>query len=122
MPYKPKVPCRHPGCTELVQSGERYCAKHKAAHAGEMDPRPNANTRGYTRAWRSASKAYLQAHPLCVRCMQKGKYTKATVVDHIIPFRGDMKLFWDRNNWQPLCKPCHDKKTWTEDKYIKYTY
>jgi len=20
-----------------------------------------------------------------------------------------MKLFWSRSNWQPLCKPCHDR-------------
>ena len=40
---------------------------------------------------------------------------RATVVDHIIPHKGDQKLFWDTRNWQPLCKPCHDKKTATED-------
>ena len=37
--------------------------------------------------------------------------TPATVVDHVIPHRGDRKLFWDEQNWQPLCKECHDKKT-----------
>ena len=21
------------------------------------------------------------------------------------------QLFWDENNWQPLCKDCHDRKT-----------
>nr|WP_292832122.1 HNH endonuclease signature motif containing protein [Mesorhizobium sp.] len=26
-----------------------------------------------------------------------------------------MRLFWDRSNWQPLCKPCHDRKTATSD-------
>ena len=39
----------------------------------------------------------------------------AKVTDHIIPHKRDMKLFWDRNNWQPLCKPCHDTKTARED-------
>ena len=24
---------------------------------------------------------------------------------------GDHVLFWDEQNWQPLCKSCHDKKT-----------
>ena len=33
------------------------------------------------------------------------------VIDHIIPHRGDPILFWDRSNWQPLCKDCHDHKT-----------
>ncbi len=30
------------------------------------------------------------------------------MVDHKIPHKGDQKLFWDRDNWQPLCKACHD--------------
>ena len=50
------------------------------------------------------------------------KYVRATVVDHIIPHRGDQKLFWDQNNWQALCKSCHDKKTLTEDINPTYTY
>ena len=41
------------------------------------------------------------------------KLTPATVVDHIIPHRGDKRLFWDEKNWQPLCKDCHDRKTGT---------
>jgi len=45
---------------------------------------------------------------LCVYCLQVDRTTPATVVDHIIPHRGDKKLFWDQSNWQPLCKHCHD--------------
>ena len=41
----------------------------------------------------------------------QNKITPATVVDHIVPHRGDKKLFWDQSNWQPLCKEHHDKKT-----------
>ena len=41
------------------------------------------------------------------------KLTPATVVGHIIPHRGNQKLFWDEKNWQPLCKDCHDRKTGT---------
>jgi 5-methylcytosine-specific restriction protein A len=47
--------------------------------------------------------------------MEKGKVVGATVVDHIIPHKGDMGLFWDKANWQSLCKPCHDSKTRLED-------
>lgn len=32
-------------------------------------------------------------------------------VDHIIPHRGDEKLFWDRSNWQLLHSACHSSKT-----------
>ena len=24
--------------------------------------------------------------------------------------------------WQALCKPCHDRKTWTEDRFVSYGY
>lgn len=40
---------------------------------------------------------------------------EASIVDHIIPHKGDKQLFWDRDNWQPLCKKHHDRKTATED-------
>ena len=40
----------------------------------------------------------------------------AKEVDHIIPHRGDMQLFWDVANWQGLCKSCHSKKTAQEQR------
>lgn len=36
-------------------------------------------------------------------------------MDHIVPHKGDMTLFWDRNNWQSLCSACHKRKTVLED-------
>ncbi|MDU4255568.1 HNH endonuclease signature motif containing protein [Pseudomonas sp.] len=51
---------------------------------------------------------FLHANPLCAECMKLGRRRPATVVDHIVPHRGDSVLFWRRSNWQPLCKPCHD--------------
>ena len=78
--------------------------------------------RGYTRQWQKISRQYLQAHPLCAECMRQGRYTKATVVDHITPHRGDPRLFWDEANWQPMCKQCHDRKTLTEDIHPVYRY
>ncbi len=50
-------------------------------------------------------------YPLCANCLSKGILAPATVVDHIVPHRGDRALFWDENNWQALCKSCHDRKT-----------
>ena len=41
-------------------------------------------------------------------CEARGRVEPATVVDHIIAHKGDLKLFWDSANWQPLCKPHHD--------------
>ena len=120
MPYKPKVPCKHPSCPNLVENGEYYCSEHKKLHEG-MSGRGVAE-RGYNSRWQKVSKAFLKAHPLCVRCQAEGRYVKATVVDHIIPHKGDRRLFWDRENWQPLCKHHHDKKTMNEDIYYTEEY
>lgn len=57
----------------------------------------------------------MKRHPLCRLCEEQGKVTPATVVDHIIPHKGDQALFWDTTNWQSLCKTCHDTKTARED-------
>ena len=119
MPKKPKVPCKHPGCPELVPSGTKYCDKHKPLHPEEVR---SAAGRGYGPAWRKASKVFLQAHPLCEECKLQGKYVKATVVDHVIPHRGDQKLFWDQSNWRALCKRCHDRKTRRDDQTPEYHY
>jgi len=71
--------------------------------------------RGYGRKWQKARAAYLAKHPLCVRCEASDRVTAATDLDHIVPHKGDMVLFWVRNNWQGLCKPCHSRKTAKED-------
>lgn len=70
--------------------------------------------RGYGGKWQRARLGYLAKHPLCRMCEAKGRVTAANVVDHIVDHRGDMKLFWDTSNWQPLCKPCHSEKTAAE--------
>jgi len=64
--------------------------------------------RGYGWEWQKARKHYLNQHPICVYCDREGRVSMATVVDHITPHKGDKRLFWDVNNWQPLCAPCHD--------------
>jgi len=40
----------------------------------------------------------------------------ATVVDHIVPHKGDPDLFWGEWNWQPLSKTYHDRKTGAEER------
>ena len=71
--------------------------------------RESAAKRGYDHRWRKARESFLRKHPLCVECSKIGIHTPATVVDHIIPHRGDSKLFWDKTNWQSLCRPHHDR-------------
>ena len=116
MPRKALKPCTHPGCPRLTEGA--YCDEHKPLHPD----RPSAAKRGYGSKWQRVSKAYLRKHPLCVKCLEQGKYVTATVVDHIVPHRGDHYLMWSDTNWQALCKPCHDRKTGTEDSRPEYNY
>lgn len=109
MPKSPPRPCRYPGCPGFCESGQVFCKEHRMWSSDKM--RGGADARGYNAEWRRARKAFLQLHPLCVECMKRGTLTPATVVDHIMPHRGDQRLFWDESNWQSLCAPCHNKKT-----------
>ena len=108
MPKAPKRPCRHPGCPNLCDKGV-YCSKHTEFSSDRR--RGGAESRGYDSRWRKARASFLQRNPLCNECMKRGKITPATVVDHVIPHRGDQKLFWDESNWQALCATCHNRKT-----------
>lgn len=72
------------------------------------DNRISSAARGYGSRWQKARAGYLMRHPLCVMCEREGRETLASVVDHITPHKGDTSLFWDSDNWQPLCKPHHD--------------
>ena len=62
----------------------------------------------YGARWAKRRAAFLQDNPFCVFCRERERTELATVVDHIIPHRGDMELFWDEENWQPLCGTCHN--------------
>lgn len=71
-----------------------------------------STARGYSYKWQQARKGWLAKNPLCVECKKAGRVKEATVVDHIIPHRGDKALFWDsERNWASLCGPCHTAKT-----------
>ena len=70
----------------------------------------------YNRRWSKERGRFLQDNPLCAYCMEQGKIKPANVVDHIVPHKGDMDLFWDKANWQPLCKRCHDSVKQREER------
>ena len=112
----------HPLCVQCMKEGKAVTATvvdHVKPHRGD---RASSSKRGYNRQWQKARVRYLKAHPLCVQCLKEGHAVTATVVDHIRPHRGDPVLFWDEKNWQSLCKPCHDKKTWNEDNNPEYRF
>ena len=120
-------PCPHPGCPALIHFQQSYCTRHAAAaekrwadtkkklHAITDKRRGNSAKRGYDHTWRKAREQYLRMNPLCVHCIKAGLVTPATEVDHIQAHGGDTGLFWNRSNWQALCKPCHSTKTAQED-------
>lgn len=70
----------------------------------------------------TAKRTHINGYEHMLAIMEQGRYVPATVVDHIVPHRGDYYLMWSDNNWQALCKSCHDRKTGTEDSRPEYSY
>lgn len=111
-----KICSNRPRCKQLVEIPTRYCSACLEQGA-EKDKRPSSSARGYGARWQKASKAYLAAHPIAVDWFKthSGRLFAAEEVDHIVPHRGDMVLFWDSSNWQGLTKADHSRKTAMED-------
>ena len=88
-----------------------YCPRHQPARA------PRRVSAAY-HSWYSLPvwtdelrPSQLLREPWCRECTKRGLRTRATVVDHITPHRGEWKLFIDPANHQSLCKHHHDQKT-----------
>lgn len=94
-------------CGHRVPAGTRCPCAVKRAKASEAK-RPSASARGYTSSWSKESKAFL-AMPGNERCAC-GCRRVANMVDHRIAPKGDMTLFWDRSNWQPMNLDCNRRK------------
>lgn len=111
MPYRaPSI--RACGC--IVASGQRcrHMIKYDQERKARFDQtRPSARERGYDSEWDQARAEYLKAHPYCRMCGASSR-----VVDHVIPHRGDKRLFWQRSNWQALCTPCHSSRKQREER------
>ncbi len=101
----------------------RWCPRCQVSHPSSCplslrfsrkqtdEQRGTVAERGYGWKWQKARIGWLSRHPLCAECERHDALAWAAVVDHIVPHRGDMAVFWDPANWQSLCKPCHDSKT-----------
>ena len=108
MAKSPLRPCRHPGCPVLTREG--WCEKHRPKHKRKL----SASWHGWYNLpiWTKRLRpAHLVREPFCRECAAAGIRTPATVVDHVIPHRGDWDLFTDDGNLQSLCKYHHDQKT-----------
>lgn len=119
MASKPLRPCAHPGCPVLTRDG--WCPAHKPRH----QRRVSAEYHGWYNLpiWTEHLRpAHLIAEPYCRECSRvyppsdPRHRTRAEVVDHIVPHRGDWDLFVDPQNHQSLCKRHHDQKTAAEQR------
>lgn len=110
--------CRYLNCPALAYAG-MYCKEHAPDESLRKrifdSTRESSAKRGYGRKWREARQVFLIANPLCAEHWSRREVVEATVVDHIIPHKGNLKLFWNRRNWQALCATCHSIKTVRED-------
>ena len=70
--------------------------------------RGSARSRGYDGRWERARLLFLSEHPLCLGCEAVGVVEAATIVDHVVPHRGDMEAFWNESGWQACCAWHHD--------------
>lgn len=107
MPWKPKRPCSHPGCPELVEG--RFCEKHakeETRRYEKYDRDPNSK-KMYESRWRKIRDRYITTHPLCEQCLKEERVTVAEEVHHIKPLRqGGTHV---DENLMALCKPCHSR-------------
>lgn len=105
------------GCSGYAEHHGR-CADH-AAPLLRLRARERVQEAGrrwyFTPRWRALRLVVLRQSPLCVRCVARdNRPVPATEVDHVVPHRGSAVLFWDRENLQAICSPCHDRKSQEE--------
>lgn len=120
MPARLPVNCDSGTCRNLALPGKRYCELHhkepvlaESKQAGERLRNQNEPWRRWyhTAHWKNLRTLVLARDPICKECNRN----PSTVADHIKPHKGVWSLFVDMNNLAGKCKPCHDKKTATED-------
>lgn len=92
------------GCVLPPGQSCRHALQYDRERKARFDAkRPTARARGYTSKYQEARDGFLKANPNCARCG-----APSSVLHHVVPHRGDKKLFWDRKNWAAVCAPCHD--------------
>lgn len=79
----------------------------KASKRTGRDSDPRRTIALNTSAWQRLRASVLAREPLCRHCVQAGKVTPATDVDHISGDPSDNRL----EALQPLCHACHSRKT-----------
>ena len=91
-----------------IKAAPSRITQHKAPEASRQARRALATN---SAAWRKLRAQVLGAEPLCRHCAAKGVVRAANVVDHEDGDAHNNSL----SNLQPLCGPCHSRKTAAED-------
>lgn len=93
--------CLQRGCPVIVPSGR--CPTHQE---GERLHRLYRTAR-----WKRLREQKRQDNPFCVDCTAQGKLRLWDDLDHEVPHRGNLELFWDYQNLRGLCHQHHSAKT-----------
>lgn len=83
----------------------------------KMENRVRSADEYHTSRWTKESRAFREANPLCKICESKGIVRASEVVDHVVPFPV-CRNFWDKTNWQAICKNCNIEKGNKDKKLI----
>jgi 5-methylcytosine-specific restriction enzyme A len=89
--------------SRLAQPGNSLVERTSSWRSGKT-----SGQRGYDYEWQCYRRDYLAEHPLCA-IKGEGCTLAATVVDHVLPHRGNVALFRDPDNHQPACAHCHSQ-------------
>jgi 5-methylcytosine-specific restriction protein A len=109
----PSAPPKHCPAGHPPFTGRRCPVCSAAVKARAEAARPSARARGYDSKWSRESKVFL-ARPENRYCAC-GCGQVAEMVDHKVAHKGDMRLFWDRSNWQPMTRRCNSRKAVREE-------
>ncbi|NNG66146.1 HNH endonuclease [Caldanaerobacter subterraneus] len=125
--------CAYPGCTEIVDIGQRYCTKHQKIYEEKRKQDRKERDKEYkknrqdieeqkfykSREWELVrDAAIVRDKALCRLCLHEGKIAFAEVVHHIVPIKERWDLRYDLSNLVCLCDACHNRvhKLYKQDK------
>lgn len=98
--------CLDETCPNPATKGGR-CDRHARSHA--RTHRPKFLHVYKSKRWRVLRRRVLFEEPICRACRD----ALAVEVDHIVALEDGGEPY-ARSNVQPLCGPCHGRKTWEE--------
>ena len=124
----PKRKCSKVNCQNLVEFNIKFCNEHKQLKnesRKQYDKQRYSNDKQVRQTYNSTTWKHirkgvmLRDNSLCMYCLYRGTYTKATLVDHFIPIRDAYELRYDTNNLVASCDKCNTRKAIDEDKLRK---